>query len=151
MVHKPKIKTAVEIWLGMIKKSRNPKCHQFMVKANDIKPRYNTDLIAVSTSSRNIILINQFGIFLLSTSKLSQWPLFILYRKKRQSTWSKPFLFPKRKDGQAPKRSFFLFVNSSLALPFFLLKPDILYNLSECPSSCWMGCCQIHELLNKAK
>ena len=119
-------------------------------KARDTKPKVNPDLIAVSISPRHISLINQSGSFWLSTSKAT-CHVGLLYpskRKKRQSS-RLPSLKLKRSPGLKIILSFLLLITPS-PHPSSYKKLCVLYNCSKLTSSCYMGCCLIHESLNKA-
>ena len=94
----------------------------------------NQDLIAVSASPGNVAFNRSLWDFLGSTSEA-------IYL-------TDPCLPPKK---VTLSEMIFAFLDDFLVpSPFCLKNPSILYSSLELLSTCKMGCCLIHESLNKA-
>ena len=98
--------------ISFYRENHRSKMAVLVLKAHDTKPRLISDLIAVSASPQNVILINQSGIFWSGTSKeICHLGTLRPYEKRgslrdKTSSFSTPTPTPP-KDVQAPKYSFF--------------------------------------------
>lgn len=112
-----------------------------------------TDLIAVSISLRNVILIDQAEIFWSRTTKVISHvdPLHPLEEEEAICMIKHlPLPFPAKKMSWPKNNPFFSFTKSTLGVTLLPLKIFHFYNFLGCPSSCSLGCCWIQELLKKS-
>lgn len=108
-----------------------------------------SDLIAVSISFRNVILINLYGIFWSST--IICHGLSIPQRKKSQSARLKYLSFPSPQRKCSPLKIILSFLLLITHLPHSSSYNNLLfYTTLRASSSCQMGYCPIHESHNIA-
>ena len=111
----------------------------------------NQALIAVSNFSRSGLGKQSIWAFLLSTNRLiSHIGLLHLPKEGEVIPLIRPPPISIQGRGFCLKQSLIFFAKNLLLDCPFYKKPCILYNSSELPSTLWMICCLIHELINKA-